>query len=194
MTIPPPIKLPAGFNRVTQRVAELSPCGRFRYLLVRRWAELGPALPVILLNPSKADAERDDATVRMLMRFAWRWQFSGIVLANLYAMRSTDPQGLRAGDRIGPENDRYLNQLLASAAKGRGWALVGWGDQGRELEDFGDRVMLTCLLSAKHGVELRALGETKRGSPWHPLRKSLALQPQLWHGEVEIEPFTMETP
>jgi hypothetical protein len=179
-----PSASPPGYQRVTQRVAELSPCGRFRYLLVRRWAELGPALPVILLNPSKADAERDDATVRMLMRFAWRWQFSGIVLANLYALRSTDPQGLRAGDRVGPENDRYIDQLLASAAKGRGWVLVGWGDGGIRLPDIADQVLRVCLLAVKHGVELRALGTTKGRQPWHPLRKSLSLQPQRWHEVV----------
>jgi hypothetical protein len=172
------------------RVAELSSCGRFRYLLVRRWAELGPALPVILLNPSTADGTRDDATVRILMRFAWRWQLSGIALANLYAMRSTDPRGLRAGDRVGPMNDRYLEQLLESAAKARGWVLAGWGDQGRALEDFGERVIKLCMLCAKHGVELHALGTTKGGQPWHPLRKSLALQPQPWLSEVEIGPET----
>jgi hypothetical protein len=188
-----PSASPPGYQRVTMRAAELSGDGRFRYLLVRRWADIGPALPVVLLNPSKADGERDDATVRILMRFAWRWQLAGIELANLYAMRSTDPRGLRAGDRVGPANDRYLEQLLEKAKRGRGWVLAGWGDQGRALEDFGERVIKLCMLCVKHGVELRALGTTKGGQPWHPLRKSLALQPQVWHGEMEIEPFTLVT-
>jgi len=192
MTIPPPLPTRPGYERVTQRAAELSSDLRFRYLLVRRWAELGPALPVVLLNPSKADGSRDDATVRILMRYAWRWQLSGIELANLYAMRTTDPRGLRAGDRVGVLNDFHLEHLVERAKRGRGWILAGWGDQGAELEDFGDRVLKLVLLAVKHGVELKALGFTKRGRPWHPLRKSLDLQPQPYIFEQEIEGFTMD--
>jgi hypothetical protein len=45
------------------RTALFSHCGTFRYRLGRRWAE-GPKVAFVLLNPSVANTEIDDQTVR----------------------------------------------------------------------------------------------------------------------------------
>lgn len=178
--IPAPVLPLPGYERVSIRAAELSNDGVHRYLLTRRWSHAGPALPVVLLNPSTADVMRDDATVRILMRYAWRWQLAGVELSNLYSFRCTDPRKLTPAERTGPLAGQHLDWLFASAKKGRGWVLVGWGDQGAKLRDFAERVELVRLLAVKHDVELKALGVTKAGNPWHPLRKPLSLQPQPW--------------
>ncbi len=43
--------------------------GRYRYLLWRTWDETCPRLLWVLLNPSKADEQTDDPTLRRCSRF-----------------------------------------------------------------------------------------------------------------------------
>ncbi len=82
--------------------AVISDCGRYRYRLTRRWGD-GPLLSFIMLNPSTADAEVDDPTIRRCMGFARRDGYGGIVVGNLYAFRTTKPKALFAADNpLGP--------------------------------------------------------------------------------------------
>ena len=90
------------------RTALFSPCGRFRYRLGRRWGA-SPTVAFVLLNPSTADDERDDPTVRRCVDFARRLGFGGLEVVNLYAYVATDPDDLRrAGHPVGPENDQHI--------------------------------------------------------------------------------------
>jgi len=70
-------------------VAVLSDCGTYRYVLTRRWAE-GPVLGWVMLNPSRADAGRDDATVRRCMGFVRSWGFAGIIVPAVAARAGED--------------------------------------------------------------------------------------------------------
>jgi hypothetical protein len=166
--------------------AVLSADGSYRYELRRIWDPQLPLLPVILLNPSTADAKDDDATVRILIAFARRWGFGGFVLVNLYALRSTDPRGLAlADDPIGPLGSSFIRGLLGAAGvSGIEWALVGWGDGGSKLRGHAQHVRWVCKTAQACKVELRCLGKTKAGAPWHPLRKSLDLVPVRWVGHA----------
>ena len=53
--------------------AVISPCGAYRYLLTRQIGAGAKVATFIMLNPSTADAERDDATIRKCVGFARRW-------------------------------------------------------------------------------------------------------------------------
>ena len=64
--------------------AIFSDCGRYRYLLSRRWED-GDDCVFVGLNPSTADGSTNDATVRKCIHFARSWGFAGISLVNLYA-------------------------------------------------------------------------------------------------------------
>lgn len=81
------------------RLAILSRDGGWhRYLLARIW-DPSPAAALlvwIMLNPSTADHERDDPTVRRCAGFARRLGYGGIAVANLYSYRATDPRELGA--------------------------------------------------------------------------------------------------
>ena len=93
--------------------AVLSPCGAYRYLLTRRFGPGKKLATFVMLNPSTADAERDDATIRKCVGFARSWGCAGLQVVNLFAFRATDPTDLRmADDPVGPENDVWLGRAI----------------------------------------------------------------------------------
>lgn len=118
------------------------------------------------LNPSTADATHDDPTLRRCVRFARDWGFGGLVLANLFALRSTDPAALRhAADPVGPDNDRHLRRLSRSADL----TVAAWGTHGALFDR--DLAVLPLL----HNPHCLAL--TRCGRPKHPLYLPATLRP-----------------
>lgn len=153
-----------------EKSARLSECGYYRYTLSRHWGP-GEALMFVMLNPSIADSSIDDPTIRRCMGFARRDGYDGIVVQNLFALRSTDPSVLFAfsHDPVGPENDAYLSMTLAERVR-RGLPVVaawGAGFTGRDAPRFARRVSAVQRLVP--GVDWRCLGRTKAGAPRHPL-------------------------
>lgn len=154
-----------------KHAAEFSPCRQYRYTLTRTWRE--PArtvLPFVGLNPSVADAEVDDHTIRKCIGFARRRGTDGIVMVNLFAFVSKDPKTLcKSPDPVGPENDQHLRNILGTAPE----AVVCWGEQ----KGIHHRVQ-TVLAMIRNPV---CLGTTKKGFPRHPSRPAYA---------TPIVPFT----
>lgn len=72
-----------------QRHAELSSDRLYRYRLSRIWAD-GPRATFVMLNPSTADENKDDPTLRRCMGFARQWGLGGLSIVNLYALRATN--------------------------------------------------------------------------------------------------------
>lgn len=63
------------------------------------------------LNPSTADEEMDDPTIRKCINFAKGWGYGEIIMVNLFAFRSTDPSLLiRDENPVGPDNDSYIQK------------------------------------------------------------------------------------
>src|SRR5581483_9586135 len=80
----------------------------YRYSLARFFGD-GGVVNFIMLNPSTADAETDDPTIRRCLGFAKAWGYGTLVVTNLFAYRATDPAELaKAGDPVGPDNDTRL--------------------------------------------------------------------------------------
>lgn len=147
------------------REAGICSCGKYRYWLTRDWADPGERqrLPWVMLNPSTADANIDDPTIRRCMKFAEREGYTGIIVYNLFALRSTDPTKLlQVEDPVGPLNLQYLSLVGDSTAL----AIAAWGALSPKLKAQA-RVQVGIL--AKRPAPLRALGLTKDGSPRHPL-------------------------
>jgi hypothetical protein len=116
-----------------------------------------------MLNPSTADANVDDPTIRRCIGFALREGYGGIYVVNLMAYRATDPADcLAQSDPIGPENDDYLER----AARNTGIVVCAWGAKAPEwIVKRG-----ICHISGDiAGAGLVCLGTTKDGSPRHPL-------------------------
>lgn len=113
-----------------------------------------------MLNPSTADARRDDPTVRRCIGFARDWGYGGIEVVNIFALRATDPRELRsARDPIGPRNDAFILRAAAGSP-----VVVAWGIHGA----LGDRGVLALKLFGARS-RLLALGRTRSGAPRHPL-------------------------
>lgn len=148
-----------------RRSAVISPCGKYRYRLWRKWAE-SERMPVlwIMLNPSTADATVDDPTIKRCMAFSNAWGYGSMWVGNLYAYRSPDPAvlwGMGAAEARGPDNDKHLSAMSHESAI----VVCAWGAPGGHYRST--RLPLTIL--SPGGVW--CIGETKNGSPKHPLAR-----------------------
>ena len=146
--------------------ATISECGMYRYWLGRS-RDTGDGLVTwIMLNPSTADAEQDDPTIRRCLGFAATWGKRQVVILNIFALRATDPAKLlHAADPVGPEND-------AALAKADGLIVCAWGAA------WAERSRRVRLSLASAGLVLHHLGLTKHGHPKHPLYLRGDLVPQ----------------
>lgn len=146
--------------------AVLSDCGQYRYRLWRIWDERRANLPIIMLNPSTADADVDDPTIRRCMHFARREGYGGIVVGNLFALRSPNPRQLKSEfNPVGLENDDHIEHIFENAVFNGTPVLAAWGSHG---ELFG-RCYDMADMAATEGAALVCLGTTKYGHPRHPL-------------------------
>ena len=140
--------------------AYFSVCGLYRWVLYRSW-EYGNGEDVcfIMLNPSIANATKDDPTIRRCIGFARRWGFSSLCVRNLFALIATSPTKLRlASDPTGGD----IGDKSLSCATGSHTIVAAWGAK----VPFGrDRFALDLF----RGRKLYCLGTTKNGSPRHPL-------------------------
>jgi hypothetical protein len=169
------------------RTAMLSACGQYRLELRRIWSDALPLLVVVMLNPSTADAEKDDPTLRALMWFATLWGYGGLLVVNLRAYRTSKPAELFAAhaagvNTIGPDNHLHVGAALDFAAATSRRVLVAWGTGGA---DLGLDAILASRVRAR-GLEMICLGRNKNLSPKHPAarghhRVPRDQQPLVWH-------------
>jgi hypothetical protein len=153
--------------------AEISPDGLYRYELGRDWSGLAPLdrgyVNFIGLNPSTADAEEDDPTIRRMIGFTKLWGYDQMIVTNLFAFRATDPEDMkRAIDPIGFENSWRCLEIAENAALN----VACWGTNGT----FLDRDEFYKLLIPN----LMCIQRTKSGHPNHPLYLPKNLHPILF--------------
>ncbi len=160
------------------KTATLSECGQYRFVLTREWACGLPKACIIMLNPSTADAARDDATIRALIRLLKALGYGGFEVVNLFAYRATDPRELKFADArldvVGPLNNRYIIDAVDRCDV----TICAWG-------------AAPFVVQSSRGVEVRALmlgrslwcfGTTKARAPKHPLYLKTGTGLQVYHG------------
>jgi hypothetical protein len=154
----------------TEKSAVLSPCGAYRYELARVWDPARPGCVFVMLNPSTADADKDDPTIRKVCGFADRWGFGRVVVVNLFAFRTRYPwQMFDAADPIGPENDAYI----IKHAKAAPLVVVAWGQNVVKSGRPVIRERPARLGRLLDGVRFQMIGPaTKSGNPTHPVMLS----------------------
>ncbi len=143
--------------------AIISDCGQYRYTLHRKLPQVvsfNKLCLFIMLNPSTADANLDDPTIRRCIGFAKRESCTELTVVNLFALRATNPKEISAHHSpIGPDNHRHVEHQLER--HGGGVIVAAWGAHPAvagmslpfKIRDFG----ALCL------------GTTKEGRPRHPL-------------------------
>lgn len=153
------------------RSATISDDGRYRYSLGRSWATLDDTpryLFYVMLNPSTADASRDDATILRCVGLARVHGYTGIHVMNLFALRATKPVDLwrqmDAGvDVVGPENDLGLRSLFLLAHELERPVVAAWGAAPKARK----RIAEVCAMP--YADTFHAFRLTASGMPWHPL-------------------------
>jgi hypothetical protein len=158
---PPDPTTPMEFEPVAG--ATISADKLYRYSLWRRLLPVGKGKTILWigLNPSTADGEQDDPTVRAMLSFSKRWGCGLMVVGNLLAYRSTDPEKLRTvDDARGPENVERLVKMRAMADV----CVAAWGNGGA-FRRVGRHTFNGLALAGP----MMCLGVNKTGHPVHPL-------------------------
>ena len=146
--------------------ATFSECRRYRYLLWRGWSTGRPAVAFVGLNPSTADGEEDDPTIRKCVTFARAWGFGRVFVLNVFAWRATESlRLLGVEDPVGRENDATIAATVRAAA----CVVMAWGRFPRLRSILGDRVVVVRRLLREHARDAGHLGLNGDGSPRHPL-------------------------
>ena len=152
--------------------AIISDCGNYRYQLWRKWDPIKPMALFIMLNPSTADANNDDPTIRRCVEFAKSWGYGGVYVGNLYAYRSTDRDVLKKVlDPEGPENQQNIQDMIESCSL----VICAWGNK-----EGSPPLWLTELCSDLHYLEL-----SKSGTPKHPLYLPGYLEPIKYENDIK---------
>ena len=165
--------------------AVISPCGQYRYELVRELAESGPTIGWCLHNPSTADAELDDPTSRRGIAFSRAWGARRMIFVNLWAFRSMEKAGIwRTLDPVGPDNDAHIARVARECHDTGGFMVLGWGKTEKRARRRLERV--EQIIHAT-GCEVRCLRTTKDGAPEHPLYIPASATPKPYPGAQLID-------
>lgn len=155
-----------------QTLASFSPCRLYRYRLSRIWdATVWKQLIVIGLNPSTADETVDDPTIRRCIGFAKRERCGELLMLNLFALRSTDPQNLLnhpspiSERRFPGHNDFIIAHATRTTELLEKLVVCAWGAHPMAT-DRGARVRESFRARK---IPVHHLGLTKSGHPRHPL-------------------------
>ena len=142
-----------------EKKANISKDKIYRYTLSRTWDSTKPTVLFIGLNPSIADENIDDPTITRCINFAKDWGYGTLLMANLFAFRSTYPKEIYLiDDPIGKDNDHYILECV----KQSDLIIACWGNNGTYM----DREKIIKELVPN----LYCLQKNKNGTPHHPLR------------------------
>lgn len=147
--------------------AEFSKDGCYRYKLWRVWNNLLPIAMVIGLNPSTANADKNDPTINNLIKILSKHSYGGFYMMNCFPIISPHPEIVKIylEDNTGNtdieqwKNDRYLESVFNHECNE---VIFAWGNfkivkkSGRENE------LIEMFPDAK------CFGKNKNGSPCHP--------------------------
>lgn len=158
--------------------AFVSDCEMYRYTLLRRWNENYPAVCFIMLNPSTADASKDDRTITRCVSYARRWGFGALRVCNLSPQRTKNPkQLLPVSDGIIDNNRGWIsNSVRCSDATIFAWG--GYISNSKQLLEQAEE----CKLRHKGAM---AINVNRDGTPVHPLYQPADAMPILYTSALQ---------
>jgi hypothetical protein len=148
-----------------KRNAIISPDEVHRFRLDRDLNRPGRVAAFGMVNPSKADGDIDDQTIRKLFGFAERYDIGRFIVWNKFAFRATNIKELKsAPDPVGPDNDRYIEEALREADV----HIVAWGALTKLPRSLRGRWWEVVAIAGRVGCPLMCLGTANDGHPLHP--------------------------
>jgi len=162
--------------------AIISDCGLYRYRLEREIGLFGSPGAFIMINPSVADGEIDDPTIRRIVGFAKSLGWSKVIVGNLFAYRTPDVRELaRVPDPVGPENASHLKAIFEEVAT----TVVAWGPCRKLPSRLRDEWRNVVNLSIETERDLLCLEIANDGHPRHPLMLKKDSRPRPWHPPLD---------
>ncbi len=155
---------------------QISKDRRRRYTLRRVWDPGKPSVVWILLNPSTADAKKDDATIRKIVGFSDRWGYGSITVINLFSVRSTFPSEipglLEDHNESAMSFSRKEISILRNSSTAAETVVVAWGNGSKAsaLVKARSEIVLDILGACVPAERIKCLGKTAAGNPRHPVR------------------------
>jgi hypothetical protein len=143
---------------------------KYRYLLERDWSK-GSSILFILLNPSTADADKLDPTLKRAYNIAKKYGYGKLVVVNIFAVRGSDPSVIKdIVDPIGELNNYYIKKYSKKADR----IIIGWGNHGI----YKNRSLEILKILKIYYDKIYVLGINKSGEPKHPLytKKNIKLK------------------
>ena len=149
----------------------------YRYILGTRGKN---PLICIGINPSTAEPDNLDNTLKAVERIALGTGFDSFIMFNVYAQRATDPNSMEkvCNLQLHKENLEAFRYVLSISDKPAVWA--AWGAIIEKRDYLADCVRDMVQVGQEYGASWYCAGAiTKKGHPHHPLylRKDEKLKP-----------------
>jgi hypothetical protein len=139
------------------RIANFSDDKKYRYSLLRLWDEGKPTAMCIGLNPSTANDEKDDATIRILISALGNLGYGSFYMMNLYALISSVPSKLsESPNPVGEKNDEWIEVVGQRADT----IIFCWGAFSQ--------AYYRAKIMKKRFPNAFCFSKNPDGSPWHP--------------------------
>ena len=149
----------------------------YRYILGTRGKN---PLICIGINPSTAEPDHLDNTLKSVERIAHGNGFDSFIMFNVYAQRATDPDAMekQCNPALHRENLKAFRYVLSMAEQPTVWA--AWGAIIEKRGYLADCVRDMVAVGQEYGAQWCCAGAiSKKGHPHHPLylRKDEKIKP-----------------
>ena len=149
----------------------------YRYILGTRGKN---PLICIGINPSTAEPDNLDNTLKSVQRIAHGNGFDSFIMFNVYAQRATDPDAMerQCNLELHRENLKAFRYVLSISEKPTVWA--AWGAIIEKRGYLSDCVRDMVAVGREYGADWCCAGAiSKKGHPHHPLylRKDEKIKP-----------------
>ena len=136
------------------REASFSIDKKERYSLAREWDKSKNKILYIMFNPSKADDNRDDPTIRRLIDFTKKFNYGGFFVGNIFTKITPNPKDIDKSSGITYKNSEELLKLINKVDE----IVYAWGNSIEE-----PKILKKLIFKPK------CFGKNFNGTPKHPL-------------------------
>ena len=150
----------------------------YRQFLGRHWDHNLPYMGLVMLNPSVANGDKDDPTIRRCIDFAQRLGFGGIEVYNIYDFIATDQDDLMRAKRKVSTSGNVMIGSMGFSEKWFDTVVFACGKPKKG--DHKARITEVYDIVKEQGFKVKCLGITKEGYPRHPLYLKKETQLKVW--------------